>query len=127
MDLYNLFENTMGTGVLATASKSGEVNCAIYARPHVKGDSVRFVTLERKNLENLRENPYAYYLFRTDGGGYNGVRLELLLQEIRDDLQEVISLRRRHTEMQEKEFVLEFKILKTHPLIGTTCNEDALL
>jgi hypothetical protein len=124
MDLYDLFENNMGTGVLSTANSEGEVNSAIYARPHIKGDLALFICLQRKNFENLQQNPHAYYLFRTDGGGYDGVRLELLLQEVREDEEEVKSLRRRHTDMEEKEFVLVFKILKTHPLIGATCKEE---
>lgn len=124
MDLYNLFENNMGTGVLSTANSNGEVNSAIYARPHIKGDLALFLCLKRKNFENLQQNPYANYLFRIDGGGYDGVRLELLLQEVRDDDEEVKSLRRRHTDIEEKEFVLVFKILKSHPLIGATCKEE---
>ena len=35
MTLYDYFENTSGTGVLATANSNGNVDIAIYARPHV--------------------------------------------------------------------------------------------
>lgn len=124
MDLYNLFENNMGTGVLSTASKDGKVNSAIYARPHIKDGVALFIALERKTFENLQENPYAYYLFRIDGGGYEGVRLELILKEIREDEDEIKSLRRRHADIKEKEHVLVFEILKTLPLIGQETQED---
>ena len=35
MNLSDYFENTTGTGVLATADSNGNVDVAIYARPHV--------------------------------------------------------------------------------------------
>jgi len=119
MDLYNFFENNTGTGVLSTSSKDGEVNSALFARPHVENDLAMFITLERKNLENLQANPRAYYLFRADGGGYEGVRLMLLLQEIKEDDALIAKLRRRHEKPNEKEFLLVFKITKTLPLIGS--------
>lgn len=123
MDLYTLFENNMGTGVLSTASSDGKVNSAIFARPHIRGNRALFVCLDRQNFENLQENPKAYYIFRIDGGGYRGVRMELLLREIRDDQAEVKSLRRRHKEIEEKEYTLDFEILHIFPLIGKS-DED---
>ena len=42
MNLHDYFENTTGTGVLATADSSGNVNAAIYARPHVMDDPREF-------------------------------------------------------------------------------------
>ena len=124
MDLHHFFENNTGTGVLSTASQKGEVNSAMFARPRVENGLAMFVCLKRKNLENLQENPHAYYLFKADGQGYEGVRLTLLLQEIQEDEALVKKLRRRHVEVREKEYVLVFKILKTLPLVGTDAKED---
>jgi len=38
MSISEYFENTKGTGVLATADSEGKVDAAIYARPHVMED-----------------------------------------------------------------------------------------
>ncbi|MBN2964330.1 pyridoxamine 5'-phosphate oxidase family protein [Sulfurospirillum sp. T05] len=118
MDLHYFFENNTGTGVLSTANQKGEVNSALFARPHVEHDLAMFICLKRKNLENLQQNPYASYLFRVDGKGYEGVRLTLLLQEIKDDDILAEKLRRRHTKTEEKAYILVFKILKVLPLVG---------
>lgn len=126
MDLYNFFENNKGTGVLSTANVDGEVNSAIYARPHIKDDFALFICLQRKTLENLMQNPNAHYLFRVDGAGYEGIRLGLLLQEIREDEDEIKKLRRRHLTSEQKEYVLVFKITKTQPLIGSSFQEESL-
>jgi hypothetical protein len=34
MDVKTYFENTKGSGILATADKDGMVDAAVYARPH---------------------------------------------------------------------------------------------
>ena len=118
MDLHNFFETNTGTGVLSTASATGEVNSAIYARPHIENGRALFLCLKRKNFENLQQNPHAYYLFRADTQGYEGVRLELLLQEIQEDEEKIKALRRRHANINEKEYLLVFDITNTLPLIG---------
>jgi hypothetical protein len=38
MSLNEYFENTKGTGVLATADENGNVDVAIYARPHCQDE-----------------------------------------------------------------------------------------
>ena len=38
MNLKEYFENTKGTGVLATSDRQGKVNAAIFARPHILED-----------------------------------------------------------------------------------------
>jgi hypothetical protein len=84
MTLREYFENTKGTGVLATADGRGKVDAAIYARPHVMEDgSLAFIMLDRLTHKNLESNPNATYLFLEDGGRYRGVRL--FLEKIRED------------------------------------------
>jgi hypothetical protein len=64
MTLREYFENTKGTGVLATADGRGKVDAAIYARPHVMEDgSLAFIMLDRLTHKNLESNPNATYLF----------------------------------------------------------------
>ncbi|NIS75592.1 MAG: pyridoxamine 5'-phosphate oxidase family protein, partial [Deltaproteobacteria bacterium] len=49
MELKEYFENTEGTGVLATADKDGRVDAAIYSRPHILDDgSAAFVMRDRR-------------------------------------------------------------------------------
>ena len=78
-NLYAYFENTKGYGVMSTADKEGNVNGAIYARPHVQEDGTLAVIMNNKRtLKNVRENPNAHYLFIEEGGGYKGIRLDLI-------------------------------------------------
>ncbi|HPI23199.1 MAG TPA: pyridoxamine 5'-phosphate oxidase family protein, partial [Spirochaetota bacterium] len=44
MDLKDYFETRQGTGVLATADAQGNVDAALYSRPHVMDDgTVAFI------------------------------------------------------------------------------------
>ena len=58
MDLLAYFENTDGTGILATSDSDGIVDLAIYARPEVVGEAtIAFVMKERLSHQNLKTNP----------------------------------------------------------------------
>ena len=57
MSLKTYFENTQGTGVLATAGKDGNVGAAIYSRPHFLEDgSLAFIMRDRLTHNNLLSN-----------------------------------------------------------------------
>lgn len=86
MDLKKYFNEHTGTGVLATADSLGNVNTAIYARPHVLADStLGFIMRKRLSRKNILENGHAGYLFHEDGRGHSGIRLRLkFLQEFTD-------------------------------------------
>ena len=124
MNLSEYFSTHRGTGVLATADQKGQVNTAIYARPHViDKDTVAMVMRERLTHKNLQENPYAAYLFRQDSPGYQGVRL--VLKKLReDDNPELIAqLTRRNLSPEEDrakgpKHIVYFKIEKILTLIG---------
>ena len=78
MTLQDYFQNTGGTGVLATADRDGRVDAAIYSRPHIMEDeSIAFIMRERLTLNNLQSNPYATYLFMEHGEHLKGMRLFL--------------------------------------------------
>jgi len=78
MRLKDYFEIHKGAGVLATADANGQVNAAIYARPHVAEDGrVGFIMRERRSWRNICENPNASYLFMAQGTPYSGIRLQL--------------------------------------------------
>jgi len=78
MTLKDYFEGKKGTGVLATADSAGQVDAAVYSRPHFMEDgSLAFIMRDRLTHHNLQSNPYATFLFIENGPGYNGRRLFL--------------------------------------------------
>ena len=64
MDLKQYFKETEGTGVLATSDVMGNVDAAIYARPHFMEDgTVALIMKDRLSHANLQSNPRATFLF----------------------------------------------------------------
>lgn len=79
MNLNELFQQ-QGIGVMATSSKDGSVNTAIYARPHVIDEkTLVWGMTEGRTFRNIIENPQASFLFKSSGPGFSGVRLALEL------------------------------------------------
>ncbi|HPQ61132.1 MAG TPA: pyridoxamine 5'-phosphate oxidase family protein [Syntrophales bacterium] len=120
------FETKKGLGILATADKSGRVDLALYARPHVvDSETVVFVMTGRRTHENLKVNPYAAYLFKEEGKGYRGIRF--YLTKIREETDpEKIEVYRRRTvhypepERAEKElYLVYFRVNEIRPLVGS--------
>lgn len=118
MNLDNYFENNTGLGVLSTADKEGRVNAALYARPHIEDNKAVFLAAPNQTLQNLKQNASAHYLFKQEGSGYEGVRLQLVLRGIDEDQDRVDALRRRHKEENSYAYVLEFEIINSHSLVG---------
>ncbi|HOO46053.1 MAG TPA: pyridoxamine 5'-phosphate oxidase family protein [Deltaproteobacteria bacterium] len=97
MNLSEYFENVQGKGILATADISGEVNAAVYARPHFMDETtIAFIMAERLTHENLQSNPHACYLFLEEGPGYAGKRLYLTKTEENSNSELIKDLRRGH-------------------------------
>lgn len=120
------FNHTRGLGVLATSNGAGEVDAAIYARPHVlEDDVIAFFMADRRSHANLQSNPKAAYLFKEQGDRYKGKRL--FLTKIREELESEsdLQLKRRKTYASEDEgkssdsFVVYFRIDKVVPLVGS--------
>ena len=121
MNLHEYFENTKGTGVLATSDSDGKVDAAVYARPHVMEDgTLAMIMRDRLTHHNLQSNSHAAYLFREDGKGYKGKRLFLTKIREEQDTDLLSSLRRReYTDSRdEAKFLVFFKVDKELPLIG---------
>jgi len=121
MSLERYFEETKGTGVLATADGQGRVDAAIYARPHVMPDgTLAFIMRDRLTHHNLQSNPYATFLFIERTTGYQGKRL--FLKKIREEQNsELIRQIKRRTyadEDDEPKFLVYFQVEKELPLIG---------
>lgn len=125
MNLEEYFENTKGTGVLATADSEGKVDAAIYSRPHVFDDgTVAFVMRERLTHHNVQSNPHAAYLFIEEGPGYSGTRLFLTKIREEKDSELTEKLKRRWLTPEEDKakgpkFLVVFKVDNVLPLIGS--------
>lgn len=121
MSLQRYFEETKGTGVLATADGQGRVDAAIYARPHVMPDgTLAFIMRDRLTHNNLQSNPYATFLFIERTTGYQGKRLFLkkLREEQNPELIRQIKRRTYADEDGEPKFLVYFQVEKELPLIG---------
>ena len=124
MSLTDYFETTEGTGILATSDSEGNVDLAIYARPHMTDEeTVVLVMSDKLSHTNLQANPKAAYMFIEKTKGYHGKRL--YLQKIREenDAELVQSIRRRKRYDEEGEAVsgssaVYFKVNKIRPLVG---------
>ena len=126
--LKDYFENTKGTGIMATADKEGKVNAAVYSRPHFLEDgSIAFIMRDRLTHENLQSNPYAAFLFVEDGPGYRGKRLYLrkTREEENSDLIQSLSRRDDKSDDTSVRFLVVFKVDKVLPLIGAGKGLDA--
>jgi hypothetical protein len=67
------FEGVTGRGVLATAGSGGNVNAAVYSRPHfIDEETVAYSMTDRLTHSNLQSNPHAAYLFMESGEKYEG-------------------------------------------------------
>ena len=123
MNLLDYFENTQGTGILATSNSDGQVDIAIYSRPHVTDDdTVAFIMRDRLSHENLQSNPHAAYMFIEKTEGYKGKRLYLTKLREETDPAIIDSLRKKdrkhNAKSDEKTFLAYFHIDKIRPLIG---------
>jgi len=125
MDLKSYLENTKGIGVLSTADSQGNVDSALYARPHVMDDgTVALIMRDRLSHANLQSNPKAAYLFLEEGSGYKGKRFFLTKVSEEQDSEKIESLRRRSYAPddrmhQGKVFLVYFHIDRELPLIGS--------
>jgi hypothetical protein len=125
MDLKSYFENTHGTGVIATADSEGKVNTAIYSRPHVFDDgTVAFLMRKKLTHNNLQSNPYASFLFHESGPGYSGLRLHLKKIKEETDSPLIAKMTRGNLTPEEDKakgpkYLVHFKVEKILPLIGS--------
>ena len=121
MELKEYFEKTEGNGILATADGNGQVDAAIYSRPHCMDDgTIALIMRDRLTHHNLQSNPHACYLFIEKGPGYKGKRFFLSKVREEQDTELLQSLRRRQyiDEKDETRFLVFFKIDKELPLVG---------
>ena len=125
MKLSEYFETTQGIGVLATTDESGQVNQAVYSRPHFPDEeddeTCSFVMSNRLSHDNVKHNPSAAYLFIEKGEGYVGKRLSLTVIGEETDPEKIKSVRRRNIPTISKEegkYLVHFHIEGVRSLIG---------
>ncbi len=121
MDLKEYFENTEGSGILATADGNGQVDAALYGRPHFMDDgTIALIMRDRLTHHNLQSNSHACYMFIEKGPGYKGKRFFLTKVREEQDSELLQSVRRRQyiDEKDESKFLVFFDIDKELPLVG---------
>jgi len=121
MSLRDYFATTKGIGVLSTADSDGQVDAAIYGRPHFMEDgTMAFIMRDRLSHHNLQSNPHATYLFKEEGSGYRGKRLYMSKLREEENTELLESLRRRKAVYGngEDRYLVFFKLDKELPLVG---------
>ena len=122
MTIKDYFSSTKGKGVLSTADSSGNVNSAVYGRPHVMEDgTLAFIMRDRLTHHNLTSNPSAVYLFIEEGKGYKGKRLYLtkIKEEVNSPLIKELQRREYDIEPAENRYLVFFELTRDLPLIGS--------
>jgi hypothetical protein len=128
MSLGEYFENVEGIGILSTADAEGNVDSAIYARPHVVDENtVDFIMGDHLSHDNVASNPHAAYLFLEEGqgeapGGHNGLRLYLTKTGEETDPKKIEAVQRRKRQGEDlagkKRFLVHFKVDEARRLVG---------
>ena len=125
MTLSEYFEKTKGLGVLATTDASGQVNQAVYSRPHFPDDdgddTCSFIMSNRLSHDNVKHNPRASYLFVEEGEGYVGKRLSLTVVGEATDPETIKAVRHRNIPTiseEEGKYLVHFHIEGVRSLIG---------
>ncbi len=124
MTLENYFKETKGRGVLATADNKGNVDAAIYSRPHCMADgTLALIMRDRLSHSYLQSNPHAAYLFMEEGKGFKGKRF--FLTKLREEKDSNLLFELRQRTYPEKGpfkddplFLVFFNIDKELPLLG---------
>ena len=120
MELKEYFETKEGHGILSTADSDGNVDAAVYSRPHfMENGTIALIMRDRLTHHNLQSNPRACYLFIERGPGYKGKRLFLSKVKEEKDTELLASLRRRQyiDDSDESKFLVFFEVERELPLV----------
>jgi hypothetical protein len=123
MRLRDYFESAGGVGVLGTADAQGQVDLALYGRPHVVDEqTVAFIMGDRLSHANVSANPSAVYLFVERGPEYKGKRLYLTRTREETDRERIEAMRREsrkgHDYGNALKFLVYFRVDRIRPLTG---------
>lgn len=127
MNLHDYFKGKSGFGVISTSNNQGEVNSAVYAKPHITDDNtIAFIMRDRLTRKNVNENPHANYMFIEHNQGFHGIRLSLTMVSESQDQEQIQSLSRRSTAGDSDDaerYLVTFTVNKALMLVG---GEEAL-
>ena len=121
MNLTDYFAEKKGFGVISTSNDKGEVNSAVYAKPHVMDtNSIAFIMRDRLSRANLQSNSQANYMFIEHGHGFRGVRLSLTMTGEEHDTEKIDALARRSykDDGEDKRSLVSFRVDKVLALLG---------
>ena len=120
MTLHTYFDEIKGYGILATSNSEGQVDIAIYSKPHIMDENtIAFIMPDRLTHHNLQTNPRAAYMFIEEEKKFSGVRLFLTKIKEEKDTELLYAIRRKsYGEKTEGRYLVYFRIDKTLPLIG---------
>ena len=122
MNLHDYFSGKSGFGVISTSNNQGEVNSAVYAKPHViDNNTVAFIMRDRLTRKNVTENPQAHYMFIEHDHGFHGVRLSLTMLEETQDQGQIQAISRRSSAGDRDDgerFLVTFTVNKALMLVG---------
>ena len=121
-ELKAYFEKTSGLAVLSTCSSDGDVNAAVYGKPHfIDGDVFALIMNDRVSHANLQTNPRAAFLFIEEGSKSKGIRIYLKKTGETDDPAEIERFRKHHGKdgavAEKKLFLVKFAVEKTREII----------
>ena len=104
MQLRDYFFKTVGTGVMATANESGEVDITLYASPHfTSDDTIVFIMRDKPTKANLQTNSRTNYMFTEYTHVSKGMRLFLQMTEESTNQKAIESLSRRNISAEQNE------------------------
>jgi len=112
-----------GKGVMATASRGGAVNTAIYAVPQIVDvETLAWGMTDGRTWDNVRENPSAVYTYFAPGEGFRGVRIGLALLRSEDSGELLEKIRDRAAgaspvDPEKVRHVAYFRVMETRPLV----------
>ncbi len=121
MNLTDYFAEKKGFGVISTSNDKGEVNSAVYAKPHVMDtNSIAFIMRDRLSRANLQSNSQANYMFIEHDHGFRGVRLSLIMTGEEHDTEKIDALARRSykDDGEDKRSLVSFRVDKVLALLG---------
>ena len=128
MNLHDYLSGKSGFGVISTSNNQGEVNSAVYAKPHViDSNTIAFIMRDKLTRKNINENPQAHYMFIEHNHGFNGVRLSLTMLEESQDQERIRAMSRRSSAGDSDDaerFLVTFTVNKALMLVG---GEEATL
>lgn len=130
MNLHDYFNEKSGFGILSTSNNEGEVNSAVYAKPHViDGNTIAFIMRDRLTHKNILVNPQAHYMFIEHNHGFHGIRLSVTMREESQDQERISALSRRPSssdsaDAEVERFLVIFTVNKALMLVG---GDEAIL